>query len=856
MRVLQQFAIALTPFILNADSFPLLSMQNPSTTIRFEYLGQNAKGFCDRVLVPDHKNLSHFGCVKASGFNDRKASCIELILHALRSLNRESFHVSPNVKDFCGRALAMPLILNVELPPVPAVQEAPVITEVEVAPAPVAQKTPITTQVEASPDQTSIQEIPQDVNSHEADDNLCLSPFHIMHIDVRHTESKGVGYKNGYTTLEGFGIYDAYPAFMPFFDLRGHVFNDGKFAGNFGLGERTYIPSINHLIGLYCYYDVRQEEHDLTVQQVSPGIELFGRRMEYRINGYFPVGKDKSHRYDPRFYKFDGHHLWMKKSRKYAMTGADAEIGAHFMQSTRHDVYTGFGPYYFTADPVSAWGGKARFLWRYKAYISLEASYSYDHLFKNIVQGTIGFSYPFGAKLRRQGKNCPNNSDLALSRIAFAPYRFEIPVVRKKSQKERAVNPATGQLFKVWFVDNTSHSAGTYESPFPTLAEAQNASGPNDMIYLFPGDGTTGGMNRGITLQDGQFLFGSGVSHRVNTKQGRIVIPPFSTLSPKLTSAASVITLASGNEVSGLDIFVSQSGGVGIDGRADVVGGGPGINGANINQNTISGGTNFGAIFVYGKGNFSIVNNRLIGGTSSTGVESQIQDKEFANINILNNTISGFGTTMEVTPQLNPTTAALNLLIAGNQISSFTQRGIAYTTGGPGNTTHILNNTVIDNVPTNTFNDAIFVDVNNIGGGGSIVISQNHIILSTSTAGSTAIFSQVGLNRASLTHMEITNNVIETTTSGAVGINLSASSTNTICTTQLSGNQITQTNNGQGISVNANGIINIGSFTNNTSPKITILAPGVVNIQEFSNNMTPSFTLSGNMNLGVEGTCQ
>jgi hypothetical protein len=102
VRVLQQFAIALTPFILNADSFPLLSMQNPSTTIRFEYLGQNAKGFCDRVLVPDYKNLSHFGCVKASGFNDRKASCIELILHALRSLNRESFHVSPNVKDFRG----------------------------------------------------------------------------------------------------------------------------------------------------------------------------------------------------------------------------------------------------------------------------------------------------------------------------------------------------------------------------------------------------------------------------------------------------------------------------------------------------------------------------------------------------------------------------------------------------------------------------------------------------------------------------------------------------------------------------------------------------------------------------------
>ena len=56
-------------------------------------------------LVPDHTNLSHFGCVKASGLDDRKLTCIDLILANLRSSNRESFHVSPNAKDLCGRAL-------------------------------------------------------------------------------------------------------------------------------------------------------------------------------------------------------------------------------------------------------------------------------------------------------------------------------------------------------------------------------------------------------------------------------------------------------------------------------------------------------------------------------------------------------------------------------------------------------------------------------------------------------------------------------------------------------------------------------------------------------------------------------
>ena len=49
-----------------------------------------SKNFNRRVLVPDHKNLSRLGCVKASGLSDRKASCIELILRALRSLNPEA----------------------------------------------------------------------------------------------------------------------------------------------------------------------------------------------------------------------------------------------------------------------------------------------------------------------------------------------------------------------------------------------------------------------------------------------------------------------------------------------------------------------------------------------------------------------------------------------------------------------------------------------------------------------------------------------------------------------------------------------------------------------------------------------
>jgi hypothetical protein len=74
------------------------------------------------------------------------------------------------------------------------------------------------------------------------------------------------------------------------------------------------------------------------------------------------------------------------------MAGGDAEVGAHITQSTTHDLYVGAGPYYFNG-AGGDWGGKGRVNWRYKEYVSLEASYSYDHVFKNIVQGTVALSY-------------------------------------------------------------------------------------------------------------------------------------------------------------------------------------------------------------------------------------------------------------------------------------------------------------------------------------------------------------------------------------------------------------------------------------------------------------------------------
>ncbi len=659
-----------------------------------------------------------------------------------------------------------------------------------------------------------------------ADEELeCISPFHIMHANFRHTESKGVGYSDGYTTLEIFGVYALHAYFMPFLDLRGHVFNNGKLAGNFGLGERSLISSIDHTFGLYLYYDIRQDEHHLTANQLSPGIELVGKRMEYRINAYFPLGRSTSHGYHHKFSHFQGNQIFYQQSKKFAMTGADAEIGSHLTQSTRHDFYAGLGPYYFTAKSDSLWGGKARLYWRYQEYISLEATYSYDHIFKNTVQGTLTFSYPFGPQLRRIGKNCPNPNDLALSRVAFAPYRFEIPVVETKKQRKVAMNPATGQPWRVWFVRNTSSSAGTFESPFPTLAQAQNASGPSDMIYVFQGDGTSRGMDAGIVLQNGQALFGAGTAQTINTSVGRMKIPAHSTFAPlvtTLTTNGNVITLANGNEVSGLNIVSPVNAGF-----AHAIGGFQGINGANIHDNIIT--TNINGIGFLGRGRLTVTNN-VIRGTNTivgTGLEVALSNGQFAQIDFSNNVISKFnaGMTLQKDSVTIGAVPSYNALISGNAISDFLSWGMNVQDNIPNSTLQIINNNI-------TFSTVLV--------GGLIVSpgdrSRSFIdgnTVSAITPGTTipSVLVQNLVGSPVSAQVSMTNNqVVGKGGANGDGIRLVVNDPGSVFCTSIANNQVQLLGSaGSGIKISAPG--------------------GVVNLVDFSNNISPNDALSGNVNM-------
>jgi hypothetical protein len=704
-----------------------------------------------------------------------------------------------------------------------------------------------------------------DSNSDESDshagnqDSTCHSPYHMMHVGVRHTEARGVGYNDGYTTIEAFGILDHNPYFMPFLDLRGHVFNSGKGAGNVGIGERTVIPCINHIFGAYVYYDVRQENHHLNVvNQVSPGIELLGKRMEYRMNGYFPVGRTKGRAYNYEFSNFEGNNILLKYRKKFAMTGGDAEIGAHFTQSTICDIYGAAGPYYFSGQHTSSWGGKARLIGRYKEYLSLEASYSFDSVFRSIVQGTVAVNLPFGGKLkRRDSKNCPQKNDLMLSRAAFAPYRFEIPVVKRKKLRTKAINPATGKPWQVFFVNNTSSSNGTFESPFSTLLAASNASDVNDMIYVFPGDGTTKGMTTGIFLQDGQQLFGSGISHRITTAQGKIKIPAFSKTAPSVSNTgSSVIKLANGNEVSGMNVFVLTGGTSGIDGSAGIVG-------AIIDSNTVSSTVSSNGINLSGSGSFSVTNNQLMNTFTSSGITAAalVTFSGSTNLNVMNNECTGYGNGIRVLPGTSPTLLSAN--IVGNTCSGFGQNGISASFTAPISNITITGNAFNNTIGTSTLGSIAF----NITApsAGNLIIDSNTVNTTTSTAAA-GVFVQM---QSPSLQMVVSNNSVVTGTSGApVGISLEEQPTGTTCA-NITNNQVSVqalAGIGIGVTADANAILNCANISNNlvslpasatgSGMSIRGLNPGgLINIGSFTQNQIPQTSITGNVNFVAPFSC-
>jgi hypothetical protein len=431
----------------------------------------------------------------------------------------------------------------------------------------------------------------------------------------------------GYTTLEGFFTipHTISTSWVPFLDVRGHIFNNGKPAANAGLGIR-YLAS-SRVWGANAYYDYRKTSHQ-HYNQVSAGLESLGRVWDFRLNGYLPVGDKTSHYYDTRFSHFSGNSMYLSSKREEAFRGANAEVGAHVKKMKYANIYAAAGPYYFDFKGKNAWGGEVRLAVDLTDYVKLEGNASYDRIFKWIVQGQVSVNIPFGGKstVKKRNSNSCSNEMMLRERALQRVDRDEIIVLDTTRKRTQAINPDTGLPYTFIFVDNTSSSLGTYESPYATLATAESNSSPYDVIYVFPGNGLMTGMDEGITLQDNQQLLGSSVAHSFVTTVGTVSVPAQTSQMPIIGNTAdTVVTLANNNTISGLYIQNTAGSGIASTNSSNVT----------IVSNTIQGNSGTGIVLNNSSGTINILDNLIdefadpcinISGTDMADVTYNIQD--------------------------------------------------------------------------------------------------------------------------------------------------------------------------------------------------------------------------------------
>jgi hypothetical protein len=683
-----------------------------------------------------------------------------------------------------------------------------------------------------------------------------LTELRSMRVELRHIENKGVGYNTGYSTLDLF--FAPSPDLwrvMPFFNVRGHVFNDAKFATNVGVGFRTLAGC--RVYGMNAYWDYRNTNR-FHYNQVAIGFETLGVRWDFRLNGYLPVAAKTSHPYhnssSVTFERFSGNNALVRTSRsgkqQFAMKGLDAEASFHILKNKNFDVYPAIGPYYYQYKNKHAIGGRIRLGAQITPYLTLEVIDTYDNRFHNNFQGSVSVNLPFGPKLKSttnsRFKNCDDGTYVC-RRMLQDVYRQEIIVVDKRktstSEVSVAINPATGQPYVFYFVDNTSNSAGTYESPFSALLDAQFAASPGDTIYVFPGDGTSNKMNQGITLSTNQSLLGASIAHPLTTTLGNVTIPPLATLLPFVTNTTGpVITLGGDNTlVSGFYIENGSNLAVGELAIQGIL-----INNVTIQNNSIIGGNNEGGIDLQNIGGVvNINNNAFTQDTAAPGNAIKLmQSNASCNFIFSNNQVRTFGSTNGLKIDLINTGSVNTLQIIGNTFS-----------GNLGVASDAINISMTDNSSINLLDiqnnsSAIFQNGLNVALNNSANIAQFKVTESnfgTNASGNTALSINLGGNSAIGT-IEITDSILSDVSSYGALIQLN--STGSIEEISISNTTLNTSTNGLAIEVLSTGSIGdirISNCTMNThnsgaATYLTLAGSGSV-----TNYLVDRCTFNGNI---------
>ena len=604
---------------------------------------------------------------------------------------------------------------------------------------------------------------------------------------------RGLGYRGSYYTVGGFvpyaeddlgGVWNA--------DLRAHLSNYGGFFSNVGAVRKQFWGGTLFGLGVFWDFDGDQNQYsDTTItdgsgsyvfsggqtyQQVGVSAEWLTDYGNLRSNGYIPVGNTAQ-----TMGPFVGNSRLCQNGINAGLAGADLEVGAYIPGLADWAGMVSVGGYAFGnarynnvngTDLVPYFGGVYTRMdltlirnWDFSLQANNDSFFDWT--------GFARLTYRMGGSRRR---NVPDQMEQPMMRNEHVVRAHQAPV------QATFFNPQTGtvQPYEVFHVDNTTTTSpagnGTWENPFTTLQQAQNAATADyDMVFVHIGQSATSPYETpvaGYQFQaNNQYLVGEGTSLQLSTANCGLVdvcSNTASSLYPVITNtqpgqAAIVLTNAAGTtsgatvdhvRITGSPIGISD--GVGLPASSpttgpgtatvndvQIYGNGPGQRGVQINDLAGNSGTlNFSKMNLQNLTNDGFVVSAGAGGNP--------------NVNISSSTINNTAGSGVLVANLNDTG---RVQIVGSTITNSTQAGVYV---GNGNAY----------IGTSTFSK------NALAG---VYVQDNDPTVSAPTPGISTV--QVtnssflenpvgiwGIANSGTTNMTITNNTI-TTNSSPVGAN-------------------------------------------------------------------------------------
>ncbi len=330
-------------------------------------------------------------------------------------------------------------------------------------------------------------------------------------------------------------------------EVHGHVSAaTGKPFANFGLERNKWVKPLGLNFGLNAWFDIDDDQLEYVNQTFTSfgvGGNIKTQIIDWRINGYIPVGDPLVQTTDRANGGFYGHHLLFLEGIDSALQGFDTEVRWRPARAAMIFGWIDVGGYHYKSHVVDPFGGM-RLRIGCEPVSGVELSFELNNDSRFDTTGFLRATVMFGGRDRVHGDYTATARDLERTMRNHH-------IARYRQEAELAIDPDTDLPYVVLHVDNTVNEIGdgSFEKRYGSLLEAENASQTDDIIFVWEGDGTTTNMDAGIVLKDRQFLLGDGVEHLIPVPGGTLLTPETMALSNNVDGILPVIENLTGGNV-------------------------------------------------------------------------------------------------------------------------------------------------------------------------------------------------------------------------------------------------------------------------------------------------------------------